>query len=278
MADYSLINDFINSNSKADIIVFFVLLSVIFIIILRLVLYISIRLSSPSDSPILIKGMVDATKMRVIEQDPSVKGAIPIKRSKNEDGIEFTWSTWLNIGSTWTNDPAGSTVGEDKLQHIFHKGNIDTNGNPYPLNGPGLYLSSDNNNLVVIMNTVDSISGNKINVGNIPRNKWFNVIIRLSDQYTVDVYINGKLVKRHILDSIPKQNYGNVYVGLNGGFTGYVSSLRYYSYALSNIDIVNLLRDGPNLLLLSGDDSQTYDSGQQYLSLQWFLSSHSSSY
>ena len=29
---------------------------------------------------------------------------------------------------------------------------------------------------------------------------------------TLDAYINGTIVKRHILTGVPRQNYGNVYV------------------------------------------------------------------
>lgn len=267
-----LLSEFTNSNSRVDILVFFVLMSLIFIILLQIIMYITILLNSVSDSPILIDGRVSGTVMRVIAQDPALKGSIPIKRSTHEDGIEFTWSTWLNIDGS--NHPA-----VDKYKHIFHKGDnyiLKMTGMNNILNAPGLYLSSDNE-LVVCMNTYETPLNN-VKIDNIPRNKWFNVIIRLSDQYTLDIYINGKLVKRHILDSIPKQNYGDVYVGMNGGFSGYISSLRYYSRALSNIEISKIMNDGPNLKLLSHDKSLSNKNKQQYLSLQWFLNSHSSDY
>lgn len=270
-----VVSEFVNSNSKVDIMLFFILACFIFVIILRLMIYITVTYAGVSNSPILINGAVNGNNLRVFEQDPSVKGSTPIKRSTNKDGISFTWSTWLNI------DGPGTTQGYfTSDQHIFHKGNngIDPiTGVNIPHNAPGLYLSP-NNELVVYMNTFDSIDGNKVVIGNIPRGKWFNVIIRVSEQYTLDVYINGKLVKRHILSGIPKQNYGNVYVGLNGGFSGSISSLRYYPRAISNIDILNLIRDGPNLKRLTVDNSNIFSKGEQYLSLQWFLSSHSPDY
>lgn len=265
-------SEFTNSNSRVDILVFFVLMSLIFIILLQIIMYLTILFNSVSDSPILIDGRVSGNVMRVITQDPALKGSIPIKRSTHEDGIEFTWSTWLNINGT-SHPDAG------EYQHIFHKGDnviLLPTGMNNILNAPGLYLSSDNE-LVICMNTYDS-PFNNVRIDNIPRNKWFNIIIRLSDQYTLDIYINGKLVKRHILDTIPKQNYGDVYVGMNGGFDGYISSLRYYSRALSNIEILKIMNDGPNLKLLSHDKSLTNKNKQQYLSLQWFLNSHSSDY
>ena len=46
---------------------------------------------TPSPDPILINGMIDAKQMMRIAQDPSVSGAIPIMRSKNDrDGMVFT--------------------------------------------------------------------------------------------------------------------------------------------------------------------------------------------
>ena len=54
--------------------------------------------------------------------------------------------------------------------------------------------------------------------------KWVNVIVRVI-QHQVDVYINGNLAKRHILKGVPKQNYGDVYVSLNGGFSGKTSEV-----------------------------------------------------
>ena len=50
---------------------------------------------------------------------------------------------------------------------------------------------------------------------------------------TLDVYINGSIIKSHHLHGVPKQNYGDVYIAPNGGFAGYISNLWYYNYALS---------------------------------------------
>ena len=40
----------------------------------------------------------------------------------------------------------------------------------------------------------------------------------------MDIYANGTIVRSLQLTGVPKQNYGNVYVGANGGFDGYVSN------------------------------------------------------
>ena len=84
----------------------------------------------------------------------------------------------------------------------------------FPNNAPGLYLGPDGNQLTVMMNTFNQIN-EKFVIDDLPLNKWVNVIIRVENT-TIDVYINGTIVKRHILSSVPKQNYGDVYVSMNG--------------------------------------------------------------
>ena len=66
-----------------------------------------------------------------------------------------------------------------------------------------------------------------IYVDNIPIKKWVGVIVRLTSQNVVDVYINGTLSKRHRMSNLVKQNYDNVYVNMNGGFFGNLSNLKY---------------------------------------------------
>jgi len=106
-------------------------------------------------------------------------------------------------------------------------------------------------------------------VGNIPVNKWVNVIIRVENT-VLDVFINGDLAQRLPLKSVPFQNYGNVNVAINGGFNGDLSSLRYYNTALGTRAIQNIVSDGPNLTVLgsSGGTPSTMD----YLSMRWFFS------
>ena len=41
--------------------------------------------------------------------------------------------------------------------------------------------------------------------------------------------INGNLKVSHKLGSLPKQNYGNLYVNANRGFSGYVSQMKYFN-------------------------------------------------
>ena len=84
----------------------------------------------------------------------------------------------------------------------------------------------------------------------------------------MDVYINGKLARRHILSSVPRQNYGDVFVTMNGGFSGFVSALRYFSSSIGVNDIQSIISTGPNLNTI-GDSM--INSQPNYLSMRWFF-------
>lgn len=253
--------EFLESNSIVAKVAFLLLVLIVFILLMRLGIQVISYFMAPSSNPTLISGMIDATQTQVIPQNPSIPHAVPVLRSVNqEDGIEFTWSVWMFIKNL---NP------ENRYKHVFHKGNdkIDaTMGLNFPNNAPGLYITPHTNNLVVMMNTFDKIK-EEIVVEDIPLNKWINVIIRVENN-KLDVYINGVIVKRHILESVPKQNYGDVYASLNGGYNGYTSSLRYWNHALSIRDIQKVVDQGPNL---SMSEAVMTESKPRYFSLRWFF-------
>jgi hypothetical protein len=92
----------------------------------------------------------------------------------------------------------------------------------------------------------------------------------VTKQNQMDVYINGTLVKRHMMAGVPKQNYGDVYASLNGGFSGNTSDLRYFEYALSTSKIQSIVNKGPNTNFISGA-SIGKNMSNKYLSTRWFL-------
>jgi hypothetical protein len=254
--------NFLDANSLVAKISFLLLVIFIFIVVLQFSISFLGWFFNPSDSPKLINGMVDAKQMLVIPQDPSQAGAKTINRSVNAtNGIEFTWSVWIFINDLGKPD--------NKYQHIFHKGNdsLDTVGLNYPNNAPGLYISPNTNELTLIMNTYDAIN-EEIIIPDIPLNKWVNVIIRCKNT-ALDVYINGTVAKSMKLLGVPKQNYGNVYVAMNGGFDGYISNLWYYNYALGTAAIQNLVKKGPNTTM-TGSSAMSMKN-PNYLSLRWYF-------
>ena len=258
-------SSFSQSNSLVAKFIFFFIVLFAFIVLLRLGVSLIGRFLKPSESPRLINGMVDAKQFMRIPQDPAETGAITIYRSVNaNDGIEFTWSVWIYIDNL--------QYLEGQYKHIFHKGNngnngTDTNGLNYPNNAPGLYIDPKTNSLVIMMNTFDVINEDTV-IPDIPLNKWVNVIIRCQNK-TLDIYINGIIIRSVELNGVPKQNYGDVYVGLNGGFDGNISNLWYYNYALGTAAIQQIATKGPNTKMVGSNGMNMKNS--DYLSLQWFL-------
>lgn len=271
--------EFLRSNSIIARLSFLLLILFIFIILLRLGIALLGWIFSPSGTPTLINGMIDSKEMHIISQDPNVGGSIPIIRSENERaGIEFTWSVWVYINNL--------TYKNGQYRHVFHKGddhiitnqtNNSRNGIVSPNNAPGLYIGPNTNTITVVMNTFENIT-EEVTIDNIPIKKWMNVIIRCNGNI-LDIFINGSLARRHILKSVPKQNYGDVFVSMNGGFDGYTSDLKYFNYAIGTDKIQQVLGKGPNLVLISGSDAVSQYSSQKdnpYLGLRWYFSNNSS--
>ena len=267
--DLEGVKEFLNSNSIVAKVAFILLILIVFVILIRIGTNIISYIFSPSPNPFLFNGMIDAKQGMIIPQNPSDSGSVPIMRSVDETrGIEFTWSVWIYI------DDFNYT--RDEYKHVFHKGNNNINldetsdrpvGLNYPNNAPGLYITPDINNLLVIMNTFDVIN-EEVLVKDIPINKWVNVIIRVDKNNQLDVYINGVLTKRHMLKGIPKQNYGDVYVSQNGGFSGYTSCLRYFDSAIGTNKIQSIIDSGACLNMLNESD---ISQQPRYLSTRWFF-------
>jgi len=261
--------DFLESNTIVAKFAFLLLVLLVFVVLLRIGTSIMDWMFSPSTDPILINGMIDAKQMMKIPQDPSVSGSMPILRSNNQqDGLVFTWSVWIYIEDLQYN--------QDQFKHIFHKGNdnINVSTKPYginqPNNAPGLYITPYKNDLVLIMNTFNNIN-EEILIPDVPLNKWLNIIIRVDEQHKLDVYVNGKLTRRHILSGIPKQNYGDVYVSMNGGFSGYTSSLRYFSEAIGTNKIQSIVNAGPNMKIIGNSSMSNSIPNPNFLSTRWYF-------
>jgi hypothetical protein len=204
-------------------------------------------------APWILKGTKSAKKRMIISQDPAKHNSIQLKRSNNEyNGIEFSYVFWMFIDD-WT-------YKKGEWKHVMHKGNSLAS----PLKAPGIWLHPDENKLRVFMNTFDNIEEH-IDIDNIPINKWFNIAVCLKQQ-NLDIFFNGNLIKRQVLSSIPKQNYGDLYLNAFQGFSGYLSNMRYYNYYIGYSDLVKQLNQGPSMM-------PCVDSSElpPYLSPNWWI-------
>lgn len=263
-------SEFLSSNSLVAKMAFLLLVLFVFVVALRIGIALLARIFSSSKNPKLLNGMIDGRQFVVIPQDPASSGSLAIPRSYNEDkGIEFTWSCWIYIDDL--------TYNSGKYRCVFYKGNDfaltknpnDNKGLNFPNNAPGLYIAPDTNNLEIFMNTF-AVINEKITVDNIPLNKWVNIMIRCENR-TLDIYINGTITKSHRLSGVPKQNFGDVYIAPDGGFSGFISNLWYYDYALTPLDIGNIVAKGPNTTLINNPAQSLSIKDASYLSLRWFF-------
>ena len=221
--------------------------------------------------PYLIEGTKNANHTVIISQDPNSINYIPLKRSENEDGIEFTYMFWCLYMDT-------NLQNNNKWKHIFHKGNSTS----YPNRAPGAWFHPLENKLRIYMNTYDSPL-EYIDVGNIPIKKWFHCAIVLQNKIshlgdedtnyeidrgnnTLDIYINGKLKQSYQLQGTPNQNNGDVYVNLFGGYDGYLSKLRYMNRAIKFTELEDIVSEGPAKVVTS-------DTGEipPYLDDDWWF-------
>ena len=108
----------------------------------------------------------------------------------------------------------------------------------------------------------------EITIPNIPLNKWINVMIRCQNN-KLNVYINGTITRSIELVGVPKQNYGDVFVSMNGGYDGFLSNLWYYNYALGTAKINQITNAGPNTKIVGSNGIDNKMS--KYLSLRWYF-------
>ena len=259
---------FLESNTLIAKFAFLILVLIIFMILLNLGIKILGYFMKPSGDPKLINGTMNAANEVTIYQDPKNPDSVPILRSNNQNkGIEFTWSLWIYINDT-TKSP--------KYSHIFNKGNANygDNGIATVNNGPGLYLENDPNNLSIVMNTVAVSNQEEIlTIKDIPLRKWFNCIIRIENT-ALDVYINGGIVARTVLQDVPKQNYQNVNICKNGGFNGNIADLQYFDKSLSIFQINNIVSWGRNTNAANENSSNDATGFPHYLSNLWYSANY----
>jgi hypothetical protein len=205
------------------------------------------------NSPYLLDGIKSAKRSLVVSQDPTNSSYIPISRSDGKDGIQFTYDFWLLV-ETYDYKPG-------EWKHVFHKGNASG----YPNRAPGVWLHPSKNALRFYMNSQQDIL-EYVDVDNIPARKWMHIALVLDDK-DMDVYVNGYLKARKKLSSVPKQNNGDFWCNMFGGFEGYMARIRYYSRAITAEEILSNVRTGPgDTKCLDGSDVP------QYLDDNWWYS------
>jgi hypothetical protein len=258
--------EFLESNSIIAKFVFLLLVVIAFMLVVSLGMKLIAYFTQPSRTPYLVKGKVSGTANLTISQTPATNTDPIVFRSNNQrGGMEFTWSVWLQINSLptkFSSAGGGTDYVTTSYNHIFSKGNATFNtdagsagatndryGVATVNNAPGVYLQdkTSSNGSATLRVYMDTVNNNNIHtdISNIPMLKWFHMAIRVRNNI-MDIYINGNVAQRYMFTEVPKQNYNDVLVGANGGFSGSLSNLLYYDRALNIYEINNIILAGPN--------------------------------
>lgn len=156
--------------------------------------------------------------------------------ASNAQGSNFTYSVWFYV-SNWN-----YKYGESKVV----LGRLDKDGEA----SPSIVLGAMTNDLNITVTTYPTIKskqqGNQhtCNVQNVPLQKWVNLIVSLYGR-SMDVYIDGKLVRTCVLPGVAKVDYNApLLVTPSGGFAGYTSNVQYWGTATNPQEAWNIYKSG----------------------------------
>jgi hypothetical protein len=136
---------------------------------------------------------------------------------------------------------------------------------PYSNFCPAVVLGAITNNLDITMSVypgIENISETTENsntmfhscvVPNVPIQKWVNLLISVYGR-SLDVYLDGKLVKTTLLPNIVYSKNISTYdvvVTPNGGFSGWTSKFQYYPSSIDPQTAWNIYQKGYGASMLS---------------------------
>lgn len=155
------------------------------------------------------------------------------------DNTNFAYSVWFYIND-WN-----YRYGDVKT--IFTRTD-STNKHPCP----AVQLDAIENNMTVTLACFPGTGESSVNtsvdhtctVGNIPIQRWVNLIVSVYGR-SMDIYIDGKLVKTCLLPGVAKINSANnIYVTPGGGFDGWTSKFQYFPVPLNPQESWNIYTVG----------------------------------
>lgn len=170
------------------------------------------------------------------EQQRIIASTIPA----NNNSSNYTYSAWFYLND-WN-----YRYGEPKILLARN----DKDNNP----GPSVVFGAMENDITISVtcyptsntqaNTSDKHIIHECNVSNFPIQKWVNLIISLYGR-TLDVYLDGKLVRTCVLPGVAKiNNNADVFVTPKGGFSGMTSNIKYWSDATNPQEAYEIYKDG----------------------------------
>lgn len=203
--------------------------TIILAVVIILLLYFVIRYMTVSGS---LSGLENAKEAIRISKDN-------LESSDSSPASNFTYSIWFNI-DTWN-----YRYGQPKI--LF--GRLDTNKEPCP----SVTLGAMQNDLTIALacypgpdNTDSAVSSeiHKCRIQNVPIQKWTHLLMSVYGK-SLDVYIDGKLVRTCILPGVAKvDKSSDVYITPVGGFSGSTAKFQYFDNATNPQEAWNIYATG----------------------------------
>jgi len=229
--------------------------TILLIIVIIVLLYIVVRYISSDVNT--LSGLSSATEMQTIAATSLAQS------SSGSNSSNFAYSIWFYVND-WNyryGEPkmifgrmgtAANSSGSASMQDIMKMGPC-----------PAVVLGTITNNIDIAMTVypgIESVSDttdtsdtmpHNCAIPNVPIQKWVNLLISVYGR-TLDVYLDGKLVKTCVLPGIAKINANaNIYVTPTGGFSGWTSKFQYYSSSIDPQTAWNIYQKGYGASMLS---------------------------
>ena len=198
--------------------------------------------------PNTLQDLQDGKTTSTIEPDSLATNGSSVASSN------FAYSCWFYVND-WN-----YRYGEPKV--IFGRMGASSDASGGSIQGmsgldpcPAVVLGAIENNLMVALgcypgaDTQPTTPGGKTvvhtcSVANIPIQRWVNLIVSVYGR-TMDLYIDGKLVRTCLLPGVASvNNNAKIFVTPKGGFDGWTSKLEYYPNSLNPQDAWNIYVKG----------------------------------
>jgi hypothetical protein len=227
---------------------FSTILLIIFVLIIIYILYIYFVQVKDSLTNSMLNG-----------QNPLNIPAAKLDGNSSNVPSNFSYSVWLYVND-WNYRYGETKVVYGRMGSKSASGSGDIEG----VNGtnpcPAVVLSPLENDLVISLGCFPGVdnqsqaeeaiisSSNTVvhncKIQNVPIQKWFNLIISVYGR-SLDVYIDGKLVKTCLLPGIANVNKNaDVYLTPGGGFSGWTAKFKYWNSATDPQKAWNIYEEG----------------------------------
>tara|TARA_Y100000389_G_scaffold191713_1_gene218342 strand:- start:11803 stop:12588 length:786 start_codon:yes stop_codon:yes gene_type:complete len=210
----------------------------------------------------LVYGYLSAKDYHLSKLEAATK-PIVIEGSKlptNKGAANYAYSIWFYVND-WGVDLSktkpllirgGAGISNPSITLAPYENNINVSITTYPTSGSTPPAPQTGSAAVPTTSTAADVpvggangTPHECTIRNFPLQKWVNLIVSLNGR-TLDLYIDGKLVRTCVLPGVAKVDAtSNINITPAGGFDGWTSNLQYFAYPLNPQEAYNIYKDGP---------------------------------